>query len=626
MGKPFAKELELLPASLAWGNELALEPFTKFVNQARGRLLVAIGAGGSYTAAELMRLLHEARGGAALAYTPLSFLQAATDLRQAFVAIFTASGNNRDVLASFEVAAAREPLGILIICGKPGSKVEVKARLCERTVIFSRRLPAGRDGYLATNSLATFCVLTLRAFGYPSIKIHTGEESLPKLPREIPQYFIALYGGWARPAAVDLESKFSETGLGSVMLADYRQFAHGRHNWIDKRGAQSAVVAFITPDTATLAKKTLALLPATMPIMKLSTRTEGPIGAIELLMDVFRLTAAVGQRVGIDPGRPGVPDYGSRIYRLGPTTEITRPAPKFSPATARKLAVRGTTGLAGDFVVVEAARRKFAAKLKASRFGALVLDFDGTVVSPGVGRGAMIPPPVIAVFEELLLNDIPLYFATGRGDSVHGVIANSIPRKYHSRVFVAYYNGSVTRALSETPPRPEGGPRHGDLEAILQRLNADPFLPQVAKPENKSYQLTLKVSGLVGFTAASLAVRELIANSPSLGFKVVESSHSLDVIPMETTKLNCVREAQSKLPNGLDLLTLGDRGAIDGNDHELLTHPFSLSVDAVSGALDSCWNLLPAGRRNVRGLLHYFGWFRIKRGSFTLNLPKEATE
>lgn len=626
MGKPFNQELKRLPASLDWAAKVDIAPFAKFVAQAQGSLLVAVGAGGSFTTVELARLLHEERGGTALAHTPLSFIQSKTDLRHAYVVIFTASGNNRDVLATYEAAVRREPQGILVVCGRRKSKIGLKVADCERTVLFAERLPAGKDGYLATNSLAAFCALTIRAFGYDAPDAAQVIDTTDTGPRRwaglhLPQsdsYYLALFGGWGRPAATDFESKLSEAGLGGVMLADYRHFAHGRHNWLDKRGDNTTVVAFLTPDSRAVAEKTLALLPASTRVIKLATSLDGPIGSMALLMDVYRLTALVGERVGIDPGRPGVPGYGRKIYHLGPTPG-TRAAPVGveRAAIARKIDARGTQGNGEDEVIVAQAQRDYLVKFRKAQFGCLVADFDGTVVPPRAGAKDRLAPPITAFFEKLLRNHIPVYFATGRGDSIHQIIANSIDRKLHGRIFISYYNGGITIPLTEATPKPEGGPHHLEFEELLRQLNRDPLIAKYAKIENKSFQLTLRAA----FPAAMTAIQELVARQTAGHFRVVQSSHSLDVIPGESTKLTAVRLAQSLLPSGCELLTVGDRGALFGNDYELLTHPYSLSVDMVSGALDSCWNLLPAGCRNLQGLLHYARRAKIKSRSFTLSIP-----
>jgi hypothetical protein len=347
---------------------------------------------------------------------------------------------------------------------------------------------------------------------------------------------------------------------------------------------------------------------------------DGPVGTLGLLMDVFRLTAFVGEQVGIDPGRPGVPDYGSRIYHLGPTPgtrqRVTNTA---SSAIQRKLAARGTLANPDDFEIVAQARDDYILKLQDARFGALVTDFDGTIVPPGIGCKTRLSASIVATLERLLGNDTLLYFATGRGDSIHSIISSSLNRKFHARVFISYYNGSITQSLVEAPPKPEGGPHHIKFDQMLRWLKADPLIARIAKPENKSFQLTLKAASQAAFPAASTAMLELIARQTTSGqFRIVQSSHSLDVIACESNKLNCVRLAQSRLPKELKVLTLGDRGALPGNDFDLLTHPLSLSVDTVSADLGSCWNLLPAGCRNVAGFLEYCQCLVPRGDCFTL--------
>ncbi len=75
------------------------------------------------------------------------------------------------------------------------------------------------------------------------------------------QHLVVLFGELGRPAAIDLESKFSEVGLASVQLADFRNFAHGRHNWLDKHLSNTVVVSIEIGQEAALASRTLRLLP-----------------------------------------------------------------------------------------------------------------------------------------------------------------------------------------------------------------------------------------------------------------------------------------------------------------------------------------------------------------------------
>jgi hypothetical protein len=73
-------------------------------------------------------------------------------------------------------------------------------------------------------------------------------------------------------AAADIESKFSETALGAVQLADFRNFAHGRHHWLLARAHNTGVLAIVTNEDEVLAEKTLALLPDDIPATTLRVR------------------------------------------------------------------------------------------------------------------------------------------------------------------------------------------------------------------------------------------------------------------------------------------------------------------------------------------------------------------
>ncbi len=624
MGKPFAKELLHLPSTFEWAAAVEIAALERFFAAAKGHPLVIVGAGGSYTAAEFARQLHEDRGGLAVAYTPLSFLESKTDLRRTFVLIYTAGGSNPDVLSTFDAAVAREPLGVFVLCARRKSKVELRVADAERATVMVAPLPTGKDGYLATNSLASFLALTLRAFGHTLPSSDAIQQALktswtPKLPNTSPVSFLALYGDWARPAAVDLESKLSEAALGGAMLADYRHFAHGRHNWINKRGAGSVIVAFITPGSRTLAERTLALLPKSTHIIRLMSPVEGAGAVLPLVCQVFAFISWIGSVVGIDPGRPGIPSYGSRIYHLGPQRPRTRIDTRLA-SVGRKLAARGTLGSSADSEVVAEACDRYRRKLSGAAFRALIADFDGTIISPGQSHTAILPPTVKAFLTGLLRKQIPLYFATGRGDSIAKVLRNSLDRKFHDRVVVSYYNGGLTQSLTADVPAPEEVPSYSELEALRRDLLQDPVLAKQAVPENKGYQLTLKAKGAPNYAAAAAVVRELVASAFPGKMKVVESSHSLDVIPQGSNKLNCLSFARGQFGVEGEFLTLGDRGALGGNDFDLLSHPFSLSVDTVSAQLTSCWNLLPPGCRNVAGLLHYAEWFKIATGRFELSI------
>lgn len=66
-----------------------------------------------------------------------------------------------------------------------------------------------------------------------------------------------------------------------------------------------------------LAEKTMALLPDDIPQLSLDLPGGGAAGLASLLA-AFKFTALAVLAQGIDPGRPGVPMFGRKLYKLTP--------------------------------------------------------------------------------------------------------------------------------------------------------------------------------------------------------------------------------------------------------------------------------------------------------------------
>lgn len=86
--------------------------------------------------------------------------------------------------------------------------------------------------------------------------------------------------------------------------------------------------------------------------------------------------------------------------------------------------------------------------------------------------------------------------------------------------------------------------------------------------------------------------------------KIVESSHSLDVIPLTSSKNNIFDYFEKKGYKQEEFLKVGDSGHLGGNDFELLQGGNSLSVDSVSNSMISCWNFMPLGVRGLEATLY----------------------
>ena len=109
-----------------------------------------------------------------------------------------------------------------------------------------------------------------------------------------------------------------EGGLRNVHFADYRNFGHGRHNWLTKNVDTTTTVSLVTPMSKSLSDRTLALLPPDANVVTLETSEEGALGAIELVVKSFNLIKEISASVGLDPGRPVVPQFGAETLSAWP--------------------------------------------------------------------------------------------------------------------------------------------------------------------------------------------------------------------------------------------------------------------------------------------------------------------
>ena len=320
MGKPFASEIARLSSTYAWALELAIGPLAAAVARARLPLL-AVGSGGSFTTAHLASALHQRHFRLpAVPTTPLELASTDVDLREAAVLLLTAGGKNPDILAAADEAVRREARRLIVMCAKTDSDLGRRLARYSTVEFCEFDPPSGRDGFLATNSLIASGALLIRAYAEALAEAHALPESLEALantgkvdfsPVLAKETLIVLHPPSLKTVAVEIESKFTEAALGHVQTADYRQFAHGRHHWLAKRGESSAVIALGTGADATVVDKTLRLIPGRIPIAKLLIPFEGPVACLSGIVQAFELVRQAGDNRKIDPGDPGVPAFGS---------------------------------------------------------------------------------------------------------------------------------------------------------------------------------------------------------------------------------------------------------------------------------------------------------------------------
>ena len=320
----------MLPGTYEWAAGSDVSALERFVERAAGHPLYAVGSGGSLTTATLAAVLHRQAGSPACAVTPMDLVHGGRLDDSASVLLATSGGNNGDIVAAFEAASTGEQGRNVCIVSSggrgagDGGRVGRLAAERRSALVQAAAAPAGRDGFLATISVLASCVWLARAYGsFGSAPLPAGYGRLgaaaPGLGgTEEAGRLVILHDVWGRAAAADLESKMSESGLAAAQVADYRNFAHGRHHGlVADAGSRPGIVALVSPQSRDLAGRTLSLIPRAVPVCRIETGLGGPAAAaVSLVASAMLMVGALAAARGIDPGRPSVAEFGRRLYSM----------------------------------------------------------------------------------------------------------------------------------------------------------------------------------------------------------------------------------------------------------------------------------------------------------------------
>lgn len=619
MGRPYKKELEAMRETYDFADSLdvsALFPF--FKNNCSVPLLI-IGSGGSYAVAKLFELCYQNYGGFAKTITPYELKNERKVLGKSKVLIVTAGGNNPDTVGAYNYARLYEPFELCIICMSKDSKIARAVNKNRDAILFEAKIPFGKDGYLAVNSsIAMFTIgkkimNELEENSKTRMKFNLCNQSWPTMRQmEKINNFIVLYGGWGTPAAYDFESKCSEAGLMSIQFVNYRNFAHGRHNWIDKNRDSTMLVVLVTPDDKTICKKTLEKLPDYLPIVSLETKYKGSLAALDLLIRVFYFVDYLGELKEIDPGKPHVPDYGSKLYNIRynllTNDSIIKKITKNTKNTALYRKMKMIPEQSEWYNYYSDKYDIFIEKLYRDTYNAILLDFDGTVC----GADGNISSEIMGKLELLLENNIIVGFATGRGDSILEKLRNNILEPYWEKVIIGFYNGAYISDLSK-----------GLSEIALKELKrfydiANDELPLKGKLVDKGYQLSVRETDTNKLMFYFEVLNELKYIHGLTDIQVLMSGHAIDITLNTSSKQNVAEYIKSTY--SARVLCIGDEGRLYENDFELLIKNIGLSSKHQSWLGESGWNLAPLGMANVKATEYYFSKIKILENGFVLEM------
>ena len=637
MGKPYEKEIENFKSTYEWVLDNPIEKLSSFVYHSAKTPLYVIGSGGSFTATTFASMLHQQSGVMSRCVTPLEFINYENIGKNNSILIVTASGNNKDILSAFDRAVAIESNSLGVLCASENNKLVEKAEQIPRVFLNQSKIPTKKDGFLATNSLIALSVWLLRAY----IEVFALDVILPRKLSELIhpdmdetdfrktlskklQCFkniptiIVLYDNCGKTAAVDIESKLIEAGLNNVQLADYRNFAHGRHNWIGKNLKSVGVIALVNPECDILAKKTLNLIPKGIPIAELETSYSGPVGALSLLIQVMYAVKIFGDFCQIDPGRPGVATFGRKIYHLN--------IPKNKSNTRiEEIIIERKFGKINDKKILKIkskALQKFLVKLESTLFDAIIFDYDGTLCDLP-NRLSSPSHQTRNMLISFLQKKISVGVATGRGKSVSHELKKIIPEKFWSNVFIGYYNCAEIATLNEKNRPDTNTATDPTLVKFVDYLKESQIITEETKLDKRPNQISLSIDNI----SALDLIREVNSRNSDIlnSVKIVESTHSLDIISKNVSKISLLEKMKDIL-NSKNILCVGDKGLWPGNDFELLSTPYSLSVDETNSNPDSCWNIAPLGSKGEQAVAYYSKLISIQNNNFKVGFMRSRDE
>lgn len=633
MGKLYASELKALESVYRWALKESIEPLVESIQRSACLPLLATGSGGAFTAAHLTSWLHQRYSGKiAKAETPLELVSSFPVGDDVAVLCISAGGRNKDIIGAFKQLVRREPKELTVLCARKNSPLGELARKYSFVNLIEFDLPTGKDGFLATNSLIAFSMLLGRAYA-------SAFEQKDDLPKELDellasphtfsqinnhlrdrcqllwekQTLVVLYGPASHSAALDLESKFSEAALGNAQISDYRNFAHGRHHWLAKRGATTGVLALVSEDDKSVAEKTLGLIPDEIVKVRIDINGRGVRAHLSSLIYVLLLVGLAGESHGIDPGCPRVSRFGRKLYNLN----VFGSSGRFSASLSQNelFAIQRKTGIEVETLMMRGelehwvkAYRDFVGKITSARFTALVLDFDGTLCD-ATDRYRGLRDDVAKEVIRVLNAGGLIGVATGRGKSVKESLRSRVPKTLWQQVLIGYYNGADIGFLNEDNHPDPCEELSDPLLGVATAIKVSQALSRLSKCTFRKYQITIEPLSHSWDGLVWDLVSQLVRKVDGSGVTVLRSSHSIDVVAPRVSKQRIVDrlKVMQKSTGHSAILCIGDKGKWPGNDFNLLGEPYSLSVDQVSADAETCWNLAPAGYRGVQATLSYLG-------------------
>jgi hypothetical protein len=603
---PYRTELDRLDSTYGGALSANIEVLRETVQHLGCGPAVFAGSGGSMVLALLAARLHEnICRQPARACTSLELLDL-PQLEHRGALLFSSSAKHPDaqrVLASFQRGRF---FPTALVTHRAADDVQTLASPDTRVVTLDEL--DQRDGFLATGSILQIATQMLRAYLPDPELPHSLDEDAQDA--DVRESVLVLCSPSLASVAADIEVRLVESGLACVQVADFRNFAHGRHTGFARRMDQTTVLVLSDRDSRDLAEATAGVLPGGADVRRWHADAAWESAIVVLLARSMRLAATMGENVGVDVARPRVPQFGRRLYNLPLQRRLVEAR---VGGVERKLLAAGAGDDRSLRATYEEAGAGWSSELERQRFSGLVLDYDGTVCWTR-RRWALPEEQVRVALGGLLDRGLIVGFASGRGKSLHADLRKWVPTSHWPQVVVGLYNGAVRLSLNDDL---------GDLrsptpwsEAVVEVIKRMPYAAKLELDE-RGAQVSVSVgSGVLhhGHLADSLADRLIADSVPA---RIVASAHSVDIVELTSGKPAVASDVE-RLAGG-QVLAIGDQGQQGGNDQALLAGtPWSLSVDRCSSDPSRCWFAGSGDRVGPDLLVAYLRALRKRRDGFAV--------
>jgi hypothetical protein len=325
MDRSYQDELQTLyetyRVASQWRSYLPIDSHNKV---ARGPGLF-IGAGGSLVVAQLGAQLHEALTGClARALSPIEYLTSSIQVSGPIV-IISDSVSHPDIIYALHRALKEYPSQVLLLTNR--SADQIAGLLGDQPILVISCPRPGRDGYLATNSVLSLSLGLIGLYTLENLPpmhvlstwlrrwIEIDAEHEDSIYLDTDQ-LLCVYTPDLRPAAMDLETRLAESGLGIVQLVDIRNIGHGRHVGMVRRSAQQGILMLASESWYDLTQATANLLPKAFEVKLWLSDALWPYSCLEMLIASFGFLGIRARHHQCDPGNPLVEDFGKQLFTL----------------------------------------------------------------------------------------------------------------------------------------------------------------------------------------------------------------------------------------------------------------------------------------------------------------------